>query len=146
MAPLLLLLFQAAVASTTTPSCLTANITWDFSTDTAFIPYISTPELCQQLCMDSPSCKAVTWHSPEASGIPLYCITFSTTSTELPCSNCVSGPGWCSCSSEGDCQEEGDNIIEQFTDIASEQECAALCLKNKLCQFFTFFGENSARR
>ena len=86
----------------------------------------------------------VTWHSSEAISIALYCITFSTTSTALPCSDCVSGPARCSCSSEGECQAEDHNTLEQFSDIPGEQECAALCLKNGLCQFFTYY--NSDRR
>ena len=143
---LLLLLLQAAAASTTFPSCLTANTTWEFSTDTSFIFNIPTPELCQQYCVDSPPCKAITWRSLETSGLALYCVTFSTTTTELPCTNCVSGPSRCSCSVKGECQEEEDNIIAQFSDIHTEQECATLCLENALCEFFTYFGDNSVLR
>ena len=143
---LLLLLLQAATASTTIPSCLTANTTWDSSFITSFTPSIPTPELCQHICVDSHPCQAVTWASPRATLFPLSCSTFSTTTTDLPCTDCVSGPARCSCSSEGECQAEDDNILEQFSDIPGEQECAALCLKNGLCEFFTYYGDNSARR
>ena len=147
MAPLLLLLLlQAAAASTTFPSCLTANTTWDSSLITSITPNIPTPELCQQICVDSPPCQAVTWTSPQATGFPLSCATFSNATTELPCPDCVSGPARCSCSSEGECQAEDGNIVEQLSDIPIEQECAALCLENGLCKFFTYFGDSSAIR
>ena len=147
MAPLLLLLLlQAAAASTTFPSCLTANTTWDSSLITSFTPNIPTPELCQQICVDSPPCQAVTWASSDASPFPLSCYTFSTTTSELPCTHCVSGPTSCSCSSEGQCQAEDDNIVDTFSGVALEQECSALCTENGLCQFFTFFGDDSALR
>ena len=70
----------------------------------------------------------------------------SSTSTELPCTSCVSGPALCSCSSEGECQAEDDNVVDQFSGVALEQECAALCLENNLCEFFTYFGDNSGLR
>ena len=147
MAPLLLLLLlQAAAASTTLPSCLTANTTWDSSLITSITPNIPTPELCQQICVDSPPCQAVTWASSDASPYPLSCATFSTTTSELPCTDCVSGPVRCSCSSQGECQTEDDNTLAKFSDIPTEQECAALCLKDSLCAFFTFCGANSAHR
>ena len=50
------------------------------------------------------------------------------------------------CSSEGECQAEDDNILEQFSGVTLEQECATLCLENKLCKFFTYFGDNSGLR
>ena len=147
MAPLLLLLLlQVAAASTTFPSCLTANTSWDSSLITSITPNIPTPELCQQICVDSPPCQAVTWTSPQATGFPLSCATFSNATTKLPCSNCVSGPARCSCSSLGECLAEDGNIVDQLSDIPIEQECAALCLENGLCKFFTYFGDNSDLR
>ena len=146
MAPLLLLLLQAAAASTTFPSCLTANTTWDSSLITSITPNIPTPELCQQICVDYPPCQAVTWTSPQATGFPLSCATFSNTTSKLPCTDCVSGPARCSCSSEGECQAEDDNILEVFSGIALEQECEALCLGNRACEFFTYFGDASPLR
>ena len=93
MPPLLLfLLLQGTAASTTFPSCLTANTTWDSSLITSITPNIPTPELCQQMCVDSPPCQAITWTSPQATGLPLSCVTFSSTTSELPCTDCVSGP------------------------------------------------------
>ena len=147
MAPLLLLLLlQAAAASTTFPSCLTANTTWDSSLITSFTPNIPTPELCQLICEDSPPCKAITWTSPQATVLPLSCVTFSNTTLELPCSSCVSGPKRCFCSSQGQCQAEDDNIIDMVSGVVLEQECADLCLENSQCEFFTYFGDESAFR
>ena len=147
MAPLLLLLLlQTASASSTIPSCLTANTTWDSSLITSLTPNIPTPELCQQICLDSSPCQAVTWASSESSPFPLSCSTFSSTTSELPCTNCVSGPSSCSCSSQGECQAEDGNIVAHFSDIPTEQECAALCLENSFCQFFTYFGDASGLR
>ena len=147
MAPLLLLLLiQVAAASTTIPSCLTANTTWDSSLITSITPNIPTPELCQQICVDSPPCQAITWSSSDAPPFPLACYTFSNNTSEFPCTFCVSGPSLCSCSSQGQCQAEDDNIINVFSGIVLEQECAALCLENGLCKFFTYFGESSAFR
>ena len=152
MAPLLLLLLllQGAVTSTTFPSCLTANTTWDSSNITSFIPNIPTPELCQQICLDSPPCQGVTWTSSDASPFPLSCYTFSTTPTTLqPCTDCVSGPSRCSCSSQGQqgqCQAEDDNIVDHFDGIALEQECSSLCRQNRPCHSFTYFGDMSPLR
>ena len=147
MAPLLLLLMlQAVAASTTLPSCLTANTTWDSSLITSFTPDIPTPELCQLICVDSPPCQAVTWSSSEAPLFPLSCYTFSTTTAEVPCNDCVTGPARCSCSSPGQCQTEDNNVVDQFSGVALEQECTALCLENDLCEFFTYFGDDSAFR
>ena len=146
MAPLLLLLLlQTAAATTTFPSCLTANTTWDSSLITSFTPDIPSPELCQQLCVDSPPCQAVTWTSP-ATRLPFSCLTFSTTTTELPCTDCVSGPARCSCSSQGECQAKEGNIVDVFPDIPTVEVCAALCLGEDSCQFFTYLGDNNVFR
>ena len=148
MAPiiLLLLLIQTAAASKTFPSCLNTNTTWDSSLITSLTPNIPTPELCQQLCVDFSPCQAITWTSAQASPFPLYCATFSNTKSELPCADCVSGPATCSCSSKGECQAEEGNIVDVFSDISLEGECIALCQKNNICKFYTFFGDNSALR
>ena len=147
MAPLLLLLLlQAAAASTTFPSCLTANTTWDSSLITSITPNIHTPELCQKLCLDSPPCQAVTWASSDASPFPLSCYTFSTTTSEIPCNNCVSGPARCSCSSHIQCQAEDNIIVKSFSGVALEQECLALCKQNGLCDSFTHHGNSSILR
>ena len=139
MAPLLLLLLllQGAAASTTLPSCLTANTTWDSRDITSFTPNIPTPELCQKLCIDSPSCLAVTWASSDASPFPLSCYTYSmTNTTEQPCTDCVSGPSRCSCSSQGlqgQCQDQGDNIVDQLTDCqTSPADCQVCSFENTL--------------
>ena len=70
----------------------------------------------------------------------------TTITTELPCNNCVYKPAICSCLSKGQCQAEDRNIVDQFSNIPLERECAALCLEHRLCKLFTYFGDNSALR
>ena len=148
MTPLLLLplLLQAATATATYPTCLLANTTWhqDYLLDITLD--IATPELCQLLCQDSPSCEAVTWITSASVLFPLSCSTFSTATAALACSDCVSGPALCSCSQPGRCVVEDGNILDMFHDIGSEPVCQQLCQGETLCQHYTYFGDASEFR
>ena len=148
MTPLLLLplLHLTATATPTYPTCLLPNITWDPLFLNEVTPNIATPELCQLLCQDSPSCQAVTWLTAASSIFPLSCVTFFSTAAALPCSHCASGPAVCSCSQPGECVVEDGNILDMFHDIVSESVCQQLCQGEPLCQHYTYFGDASVLR
>ena len=55
-------------------------------------------EDCQRICQKSLSCEGFTYFNDSASPYPNFCETFPTVHSNIPCSNCVSGPTSCICS------------------------------------------------
>jgi len=151
-APLLLLLLLlqhqslAVRVEDTVPSCLRGNITWDQAAVYDIVVSVPSPEDCQQLCYDDPSCAGQTWFTEGSVLVPRSCLLFSSLGEETVCQDCVSGPPECLCSVSGECEAVENNIIDVFTNIATETECSALCGNTSDCAAYTYFGDGNALR
>ena len=98
----------------------------------------------QAACGANPNCSAFTWLSSENSHTPLFCFLFHSTSSLTSCSDCISGPVSCTCSSNTGCQVVGDNVIDVANEVSEEVMCQDLCASNHLCTFYTWYDETHA--
>jgi len=121
------------------PSCLQANVTWDYMSDT--IPNVETPEDCQTYCYNSNQCLAFTWVSSNVSMFHNLCALFHSTDQEVPCTDCVSGPSKCVCSFQGECTMLEDNAIGSYLNIPDEISCQDICIEETGCNYYTYFSD-----
>jgi len=124
-------------------TCLTENMTWLSSDIMDVVQPVASPYLCQDLCGGTEECQAFTWTTEANMGIKSACFLFATTSNQTSCSDCLSGPRTCTCSSEVACQAEEENIVEIRPGVATEGQCQNICLETSSCMFYTWHDATS---
>merc|ERR1711892_1174467 len=124
-------------------TCLTENMTWLSSDIMDVVQPVASPYLCQDLCGGTEECQAFTWTTEANMGIKSACFLFATTSNQTSCSDCISGPRTCTCSSEVACQAEEENIVEIRPGVATEGQCQNICLETSSCMFYTWHDATS---
>ena len=77
--------------------------------------------------------SAFTWNTDDHPKLPRVCILFGSDTKLLNCSNCLSGPPSCVCSSEYAYNMVGDNIIDIIAPVYDEKECQTICKDDDLC-------------
>ena len=124
-------------------TCLKEDITW-LSTDIMdVVEPVSTPYLCQGLCGDMESCSAFTWTTENNTQLKWSCFLFGSISNRTSCKECVSGPPSCTCSLEGACYGDEDNILDIIPAVQVEGECQDMCSETPSCMFYTWHDATS---
>ena len=121
--------------------CFDSDITWDHLDQIEIKVGIESGRMCQKRCEDSANCTAFTWNTDAHPNLPRVCILFDATSNQLDCTNCLSGPPSCVCSSDYACNIVGDNIIDIIAPVDNEVECQTKCKDGNSCKMYTWFGD-----
>ena len=123
--------------------CFPLGFTWS-SRVSGGVKSVETPEECQQICADTSDCDSVTWYDGQASPHPDYCEMFLApdVSSQIPCSNCTSGPESCTCSGSYTCSLDSDHLVELVFEMTSEIGCAELCFKTPECKHYSWYSPN----
>ena len=123
--------------------CFESGITWDHVDLIDIEVSVETGRTCQRKCKDTPLCSAFTWNTDDHPNLPRVCILFNSDTIQLSCTNCISGPPSCVCSSEYACNIVDDNIIDIIAPVYDEEECQSICKDDDICNLYTWFGDGN---
>jgi len=137
------LLFINVTGQGSMPPCLEEGKTWHGDD----ILDVSTGSLsvydCQSKCGEMSGCNSFTWYTLQHPHYPTLCTLFSSTKSQEPCTECVSGPSSCTCSGEYGCDITEEDVLDTIANIATELECMGLCFEDRDCNMYTWFGVGS---
>ena len=107
---------------------------------------VSSAMECQNWCKQRNDymndCTYLTYYGSE--GVPLQnlCYIFSSCDKKVNCSHCVTETFDCLCSSNVLGKIEGENLLDEVADIATERNCQQACVKNLKCKIYTYFTDS----
>ena len=124
--------------------CYMTNMTFNFESvmDTGII-LTGNQYACQDICASNGSCTHFTWVTEASTSYPQLCILFSKPNSTVPYENTISGKASCSCSQSGECDRNGNNMLDIKYHIKNEARCQELCSEITNCNFYTWFSSIS---
>ena len=125
------------------PPCLEKGRTWHADDVLDISTGSSSVYDCQAKCGEISGCNSFTWYTLQHPHYPTLCTLFHSTSSQELCTECVSGPSSCTCSSEYGCDLTEEDVLDTIPNIATELECMGLCYENNKCNIYTWFGVGS---
>ena len=111
-------------------------------TSTTGVPNLTA---CRQLCDRQSVCSYLTYFGPDNFPFSETCFHFSSCDSLHPCTNCTSVDVSCSQPSPYSCSDPvegvlGENMLNFFPDVESEEACRNTCLSIPACNFYTYHG------
>ena len=116
--------------------CSSGGIACDYTNENIIdqITGVPTVDMCRELCLDINDCQFFSYFDETATPFPGFCELFKSCERINNCSNCytenINCGTTCGTNVIGDLDE---NVLDVISNIQSEIECKALCIKNVTC-------------
>jgi len=131
------LLILVASESNVNETCYENDVSWTNTSSKESLFPISSPEECQELCLDKRDCTKWTLSSEKE-----ICLLFSSDGYKIPFLGSVSGPR--SCNNSFSCEANGENIMSAVSNVTSEESCQEICCNEyEKCKFYTWYNTSS---
>jgi len=125
------------------PLCFNIGMTWSEETSRG-IPNITSPYLCQDMCRADSNCTSFSWYNTLSQPHQNFCEFYPEQVSEptTPCSNCISGPSTCTCSTFDyqTCDTSQELVHDIVQNVNTEVECQDLCARREDCSWYTWYS------
>ena len=124
------------------PLCFDIGLTWSEEMSRG-VPNITSTNICQDMCNADSECIKFSWFNALSQPYKNFCEFYPEHVSEptTPCSNCISGPSTCTCSTSVEACDTSQNLVLDIVrHVDTEVKCQDLCARREDCSWYTWYS------